>query len=339
MSEADARLVRLLADGRLHSGARLAASLGVTRAAVWKTVAELRERGVEVLSEPRRGYRLARPVELIGLAALHAGARAAGASLPDATEVLFEVGSTNEYLYAAEPPAPGRPRLVFAERQTAGRGRRGRTWLAPFGSGLTFSIGWSFDELPADLPALGLAMGVCVVRALRALGAAEVGLKWPNDVVWRGRKLGGLLLQMRSESGGPAHVVVGLGLNLELPESLRERLAEPPATPATDLTAALGSRLPSRNAIAGAVAGAMLAGLGEFSRRGYAPFSAEWAAADSLRDAAVTVLRVDGALHGVARGADADGSLRVEIEGGALERVHAGDVSLRAAHAGAERSA
>jgi BirA family biotin operon repressor/biotin-[acetyl-CoA-carboxylase] ligase len=339
MSEADRHLVRLLADGRLHSGARLAASLGVTRAAVWKTVADLRTRGVEILSEPRRGYRLAQPVELIDPGALHAAAIATGVSLPPATEVLFEVGSTNDYLYGADPPAPGQPRLVIAERQTAGRGRRGRSWLAPFGSGLTFSIGWSFADLPADLPALGLALGVCVVRALRGLGAAEVGLKWPNDVVWRNRKLGGLLLQLRSESGGPAYVVAGLGLNLQLPGSAREQLAAPQATPATDLAAAVGANLPSRNAIAAAVAGSMLTGLDEFSRKGFTPFAAEWAAADSLRDAAVVVLRHDGSLHGIARGANADGSLRVELDGGAIERVHAGDVSLRAAGSGAEHAA
>ena len=183
MSASAERLVRLLADGEMHSGERLAADLGVTRAAVWKTVAELRERGVAVASHERRGYQLEQSVELLDLQSLRRSAAAAGIELPAATEVFFELGSTNEYLHAAVAPLPAAPRLVFAELQTAGRGRRGREWLAPFGSGLTFSIGWTFAEMPADLSALSLALGVCTVRVLRALGAADVQLKWPNDIV------------------------------------------------------------------------------------------------------------------------------------------------------------
>lgn len=329
MSGTAERLVHLLADGALHSGERLADGLGVTRAAVWKSVAELRERGIDVASHERRGYQLARPVELLDLAALRSAAHAAGLALPADCAVFFEMPSTNEYLQAAEAPPPGAPRLVFAELQTAGRGRRGRDWLAPFGSGLTFSIGWSFAEMPADLSALSLAMGVCVVDALHALGATRVQLKWPNDIVHDHCKLGGLLLQMRSEAGGPAYVVVGLGLNLDLPAATREALrAAPRATPATDLAQACGGTAPSRVGVAARVAGTMLDGLARFARDGFAPFAADWAAYDSLRDAPVTVLRHDGGFDGIARGADAEGALVVEA-GGRIEKVHAGDVSLR----------
>jgi BirA family biotin operon repressor/biotin-[acetyl-CoA-carboxylase] ligase len=329
MSDNAQRLVRLLADGDMHSGERLAADLGVTRAAVWKTVAELRERGIAVASHKRRGYQLEQAVELLDLHALRRSAAAAGIELPAATEVFFELGSTNAWLHAAVAPPPGAPRLVFAELQTAGRGRRGREWLAPFGSGLTFSIGWSFAEMPADLSALGLAMGVCVVRALREYGATDVQLKWPNDIVHHHAKLGGLLLQMRSEAGGPAYVVAGLGLNLRMPESARAAIESPLATPVTDLATACGGIPPPRLETAARVAGRMLAGLAEFSRTGYFAFARDWADFDSLRDAPVTVLRHDGPLEGIARGADAEGALRVEVPGGVIERVHAGDVSLR----------
>lgn len=331
MSDTAERLVRLLADGALHSGERLADDLGVTRAAVWKSVAELRERGIAVTSHERRGYQLAQPVELLDVAALRASAQAAGLCLPTDCAVFFEIPSTNEYLQAIAAPPPGAPRLVFAELQTAGRGRRGREWLAPFGSGLTFSIGWTFAEMPADLAALGLALGVCVVSALRAMGAADLQLKWPNDIVHEHRKLGGLLLQMRSEAGGPAYVVVGLGLNLQLPSAAREAVQTSPlATLATDLADACGGTAPVRVAVAAQVAGAMLEGLDRFARHGFTPFAAQWSAYDSLRDAPVTVWRHDGQFEGIARGADAEGALVVEV-GGKFERVHAGDVSLRRA--------
>lgn len=332
MSDNGARLVRLLADGELHSGERLAEALGVTRAAVWKTIGELRERGIAIASHDRRGYRLEHPVELLDDALLRQAAGAAGVPWPAHTEVVFELASTNECLQHDVAPPPGAPRLLFAEWQTAGRGRRGRAWLAPFGSGLTFSIAWTFAEMPPAVAALSLAMGVCVVRALRAVGGADVELKWPNDVVHGHRKLGGLLLQMRSEAGGSASVVAGLGLNLQLPAAARETLdALPDVTPATDLATACAGSIPGRNVVAATVAGRMLEGLAHFARDGFAPFADDWSAFDSLRDAPVTVLRHDGRLEGTARGADREGALLVETAAGRVERVHAGDVSLRRA--------
>lgn len=336
MNDTGARLLRLLADGELHSGARLADALGVTRAAVWKSIGELREQGIEVSSHDRRGYRLATPVELLDEAALRRAATDAGLAWPAHVEVPFEITSTNEYLQAAPAPPPGAPRVVFAELQTAGRGRRGRGWVAPFGSGLTYSIGWTYAEMPAELSALSLALGVCVVRALRELGAVDVQLKWPNDVVHGHRKLGGLLLQMRSEAGGPAYVVAGLGLNLRLPAAARSRIQAPGVTPVTDLTEACGSAPPSRIDVAARTAACMLEGLERFGREGFAPFAREWDAYDSLRDAPVTVLRHDGTLDGYARGVDAEGALRVETTPGQVERVHAGDVSLRRASSAIE---
>lgn len=331
MNDSAVRLVRLLADGELHSGERLAHELGITRAAIWKLVAELREHGIDVQSHDRRGYQLSAPVELLDVDRLREAAAVGGHALPDATEVLFEIGSTNEYLHVAPAPPPGAPRLVFAELQTAGRGRRGRDWLAPFGSGLTFSIGWTFAEMPAELSALSLAMGVCVVRALRRCGATGVQLKWPNDIVHEHAKLGGLLLQMRSEAGGPAYIVAGLGLNLRMPEAARAAIDGTRATPVTDLQTACSELGSSRCRVGALVAAEMLDGLHVFAGAGFAPFAADWRAFDSLRDAAVTVLRQDASVDGIARGADHEGALRVELADGAIERVHAGDVSLRRA--------
>ena len=323
-------LVTLLADGQVHSGERLAEVLGVSRTAIWKAISDIRERGIPVISLDRRGYQLERPVELLHLENLRVVAARHGRRLPNATEVIFELGSTNEYLYDAAAPPAGQPRLVFAELQTAGRGRRGRSWLAPFGAGLTFSIGWTFAETPADLSALSLAMGVCVVRSLRRLGASRLMLKWPNDVVLDHRKLGGLLAQLRAEAGGPAYVVIGLGLNLCAPRALRQALADAANTPVADLAEAWDEDPRTRSEIAVHVAAEMLEGLDLFTRAGFAPFAQEWAALDSLRDAPVEIFRHEGCIAGTARGADADGALLVETGGNVL-RVHAGEVSLRRA--------
>jgi BirA family biotin operon repressor/biotin-[acetyl-CoA-carboxylase] ligase len=328
MSTTAQRLLALLADGTLHSGAQLARELGVTRAAVWKMVGDLRELGVEVESVSRRGYRLARPVELLDASRMREEASLLGRSLPDALELHFLIDSTNDYLYAETPPRHGTPRAVFAEIQRSGRGRRGRRWIAPFGSGLTFSIAWTYAETPAELSALGLAMGVAVAAVLRGLGASGVSLKWPNDLLIGGAKLGGVLTQLKQEAGGSATVVVGLGLNLALPEGARRAIDLPGALPATDLASGIAGELRSRNAIAARLLLGMVDALGEFGSRGFAGFAADWGRLDALRNAPVQVLQGDTRLAGTARGADRDGALLIESDGRLL-RVFSGDVSVR----------
>ena len=323
-------LLGLLTDGELHPGPALATRLGVSRTAVWKLVADLRELGVDVESLPRRGYRLRHPCELLDAERIAEAASATGRALPVEPEVVFALDSTNESLYAAPACAPGRPRILFAEIQRAGRGRRGRTWLAPFGAGLTFSIGWTFEETPPDLSALSLALGVQAVECLRALGACEAMLKWPNDLVWRHGKLGGLLVQSKFEAGGAASVVAGLGVNLVMPEATRTELAATGAARVTDLTEACGGAPPGRNLLAGRLAQAMCEGLERFGREGFAPFAARWAALDSLAGAPVRISHATGCVEGRALGADHDGAFRAEVDG-RVERFLAGDVTLRAA--------
>jgi BirA family biotin operon repressor/biotin-[acetyl-CoA-carboxylase] ligase len=252
-----------------------------------------------------------------------------GRALPTEPEVVFAIDSTNASLCAAPACPSGRPRVLFAEIQRAGRGRRGRAWLAPFGSGLTFSVAWTFEETPADLSALSLALGVQAVDCLRSLGADEAMLKWPNDLVWRHRKLGGFLVQSRFEAGGAASVVAGLGVNLVLPGATRAELATAGASPVTDLAEACGGAPPGRNLLAGRLAQAMCDALERFGREGFAPFAARWAALDSLAGASVRVSHATGCVEGRALGADRDGAFRAEVDG-RVERFLAGDVTLRA---------
>lgn len=335
MSPTAPRLLGLLCDGSLHSGAQLAAALGVSRAAVWKLVGELRAAGVAIDSLSRRGYRLSAPVELLDAARMRAHACEQGRRLPDELEVHFLIDSTNDHLYAVPPPTPGAARVAFAELQSAGRGRRGRRWIAPFGSGLTFSISWTFAETPADLPALGLALGVAIAKVLSGLGAQRLSLKWPNDLLHDGRKLGGLLTQLRQESGGAATVVAGLGLNLALPDAARNAIEavdtpDHPALAVADLAGATPQGLPSRNLIASRLVLGLEDALREFATVGFTGFAHEWAALDALRGAPVRVHQGSERFEGTARGTDRDGALLVESAGRVL-RVFSGDVSVRSA--------
>ncbi|MGH8209115.1 MAG: biotin--[acetyl-CoA-carboxylase] ligase, partial [Steroidobacteraceae bacterium] len=242
-------------------------------------------------------------------------------------EVVWSVGSTNTVLLSRANPPNGVGEVMLAEYQTAGRGRRGRVWLAPPGGAICLSLSWTFRDVPADLSALGLVIGVCELRALRELGVAQAQLKWPNDVLVDERKLGGILIELRAESGGPACVVIGIGLNVALGAPLLARIAET-GIAATDLVTA-GMEQPSRNVVAGAIVESCVRGLLDFEREGLRPFIEDWRDADALRGRMVDVRGAAGEVScGLARGVDLHGALLVETPEG-LKKFVSGDVSVR----------
>jgi BirA family transcriptional regulator, biotin operon repressor / biotin---[acetyl-CoA-carboxylase] ligase len=322
-------LLRLLADGELHSGEVLARELGVTRAAVAKQVRGLAARGLAVESLPRRGHRLLAPLDLLDAERLQASLTPLARARLAGLEVFDEIGSTNSHLLAATGLPAGRWRACLAEYQSAGRGRRGRGWIAPYASGLCLSFGWSFEDPPAGLAALGLAAAVAVLRALTAQAVTGLALKWPNDVLRDGRKLGGILCELRAEAAGPAYVVIGVGLNVRLPAAARAAIAAGGGLEPADLPAGARVPAPPLTPLAAALLDALVAMAIEFAARGFAPFRSEWSRADALRDRPVRVRAQSAERDGVARGIDADGALCVEISG-RLERLASGEVTLRA---------
>ena len=319
----------VLADGEFHSGERLAKRLRVSRGGIWKAMESLRALGIEIQSVPRQGYRFARPIDLLDKSAIVESMPAATRGALERVEVMLTVDSTNRYLADVEAPAVDHAALCAAELQTAGRGRRGRSWVAPFGSGICMSLSWQFAEAPPTFSALSLAVGVAVVRGLRKLGAQQVGLKWPNDLIVNHRKLGGILIEMQGESAGPARVVIGIGINMQMPTAVRLKLAEQQATLLADLHEVLHEKTPTRNHVIGAVSGELIGVLQEFARHGFAPFADEWRSLDTLAGAPVKVLTAAQTTSGTARGVDGDGTLLVEVNG-ELRRFVSGDVSLRA---------
>ena len=319
-------LLVLLADGRLRSGEWLAKELKVSRAAVWKGVERLRAVGVEVQALPRRGYRLSHPVELLD-------ARRIGAELGPqrkarlrTLELKFEVDSTNTRLLGNPPPPLGQADAALSELQHAGRGRRGRRWIAPFGAGVTLSVAWTFSDGAGALTALSLGVGVAVARALGRAGARGVMLKWPNDIWLRDRKLGGVLIELRAEASGPAHVVIGVGVNVDLPAAARREIEASGVRVAAVADACAAA--PSRNLVAGAILDELLSMLGEFEREGFAPFRDAWTALDALSGRPARVLLGRTAISGTARGVDQEGALLLDT-GDRVQRFVSGEVSLR----------
>jgi BirA family biotin operon repressor/biotin-[acetyl-CoA-carboxylase] ligase len=309
-----------------RSGEHLAAALGVSRSAIWKAAAQLRGLGVEIQALPRQGYRLARPADPLSADGVRGLLAPQTAQQLRDGRCLWMTGSTNADLLARGGLSAGQFDFLTAETQSEGRGRRGRRWLAPPGGAICLSWSWSFDALPAQSGALSLAVGVTALRALQRCGVAGVQLKWPNDLVTAAGKLGGILIELRSESGGPTHVVIGMGLNVALGRAVADAVAAS-GNRATDL-AALGAAGIGRNRLVAALLDAGVAGMQQFTRDGFGSFIAEYREADALRGAAVTLHGVQDTRDGIAVGIDADGALLLQ-EAQGVKRVLSGEISVR----------
>lgn len=318
-------LVRLLSDGDYHSGETIAQGLGISRAAVWKALRRLSlELGLPIESRRGCGYRLAAPLELLDAGSIVAVLGELGQGGISRLEIHDRIDSTNARLMAeGAAGAPGGT-VCLAERQTAGRGRRGRPWVSPFGANLYLSILWRDPLAPAALGGVSLAAGVAVARILRQCGVRELGLKWPNDLLWRRRKLGGLLLEVSGEAQGPSFLVAGLGLNLQMGEDQGSAIDQP----WVDLSRALDGTLPGRNRLAAMLIDALAEALVGYGEAGLAPFLPDWDSFDLLRGERVSLRLGDRTIAGEHAGIGPDGSLRLRTTEG-IRQFHAGEVSLR----------
>lgn len=314
------QLIDALAGGDWRTGAQLAGSGGITRAALSKRIAHLRAWGLAVESRFGRGYRLAQPLERLDPERLRAAAPP-GLGLI----VLPLVDSTNRLLMDADPGDD--PQAAVTEFQSAGRGRRGRQWRSPFGANASLSIAWTYPLWPPQLPALTLAVGVICARVLHAAGLDGLRLKWPNDLWLDQRKLGGILIEQRGESSGTCRVIVGVGINVSMRRDQGEEIDQPWVC-LDEALGAVGKPRVWRNELCAALLHGLHEGLARYPVSGFEPYRDEWLALDALRDREV---RVPGErLSGIGRGLDAHGAFLIETEAG-LQRVLAGDVSLRPA--------
>lgn len=317
-------ILRLLADGQFHSGEDLARHFGVTRATVWNALQQAEQLGVQLYSVRGRGYRLPEPVRFLD--AERVLAQLGGQRACYQLEIHDHIDSTNSYLMRQAAAGAPSGTCAVAQLQTAGRGRRGRSWQAGLGGSLTFSVLWRFEGGAAALSGLSLAVGVALLRALRAVGADDVALKWPNDLLHDGGKLAGILIELQGDMDGPSAAVIGIGLNLHLPAELRRDIDQP----AADLRQVLDEP-PDSDELLGILLSHLAEVLQDFERDGFAALREEWVAGHTYRDAAVRMLMPDGrSFDGVVRGVADDGALLLDIDG-SLQRFSAGEVSMRGA--------
>jgi BirA family biotin operon repressor/biotin-[acetyl-CoA-carboxylase] ligase len=253
---------------------------------------------------------------------------AARAQLRELT-VLEETDSTNSELNRL-PAERRHGHAVLAEAQTAGRGRRQRAWYSPAGGNIYLSLGWRFESNSVSLSTLPLVAALCLCRALDRAGLRSHGIKWPNDILVNGAKVAGILVDTQSTGAGPAQAIIGIGLNVRMPEPGAGHAGAIIDRPWTDLA----SQLPpeqqaiSRNELTALVLEELLAGLPRFASSGFEPFQEQWQARDLLHGKRLR-LEGNGSLrYGRAIGVGEDGGLEVDIDGYGRQVLYAADVSI-----------
>jgi BirA family biotin operon repressor/biotin-[acetyl-CoA-carboxylase] ligase len=319
------KLLSLLADGKFHSGSELGACLSISRTAVWKRIKSLRQYGLVIYSVKGKGYRITQTLELYNQERIFSYIDADVKPLIKQITLHTEVDSTNQYLLNMIDQDDFHGCITLAEYQTEGRGRRGNAWISPFAGGISLSMGWHFDPAPEPLALVSLGAGVAVIRALRRIGIFDAGLKWPNDVVWQYRKLGGTLVEMRAESAGPCKIIIGIGINYSFPKELSYSpgIDQPWVDIATIQQPAV-----LRNKFTAILISEILRLIINNSGRDDSGIIEEWRRYDCMKGKFAKLALPDRTVSGLIQGVDDNGTLIMSINGG-LEKFNSGEISLR----------
>lgn len=318
-------ILNLLADGEFHSGEELGVLLGVSRAAVWKHLQKMEGLGLHVQSVKGRGYRIEGGLDLLNKSAIYQAAPSI--KQHNLQLALFaEIDSTNSYLLRQTDLAGS---ICVAESQTSGRGRRGRTWISPYAQNIYLSMGWGFNGGVAALEGLSLAVGVAIVRALEKQGIEGVKLKWPNDVLHSSKKLAGILVEMVGDPSGYCQVVIGVGVNVAMANTVAEAITQP-WIDLRNIARSNNASPVSRNDLVAALITELTQLLSTYHQTGFAEYKQRWEALDAYANQVVVLHNGSQAVKGIMLGVTSVGALRLQTENGE-EHFHGGELSLRIA--------
>jgi BirA family biotin operon repressor/biotin-[acetyl-CoA-carboxylase] ligase len=311
------KIISLLADGEFHSGEHLGESLGMSRAAVNKHIQTIREWGLDVFTVPGKGYSLPAAINLLD------AERILGLLEDKRVTVLPVVDSTNQYLLDRLAELTSGDACI-AEYQQAGRGRRGRQWISPFGANLYLSMFWRLEQGPAAAMGLSLVIGIVMAEVLQRLGAEQVRVKWPNDLYLNDRKLAGILVELTGKTGDAAQLVLGAGINMAMRETNASQIDQ------RWINLQEAGITIDRNELAAKLLNELRNSLRQFEIDGLAPFISRWRQLDNFIDRPVKLLIGEQQIFGIARGIDQQGALLLEQEG-VIKPFIGGEISLRSA--------
>jgi BirA family biotin operon repressor/biotin-[acetyl-CoA-carboxylase] ligase len=335
MTHADSlrRLLECLSDGRIHSGESLGLELGISRAAVWKHIKAAQLAGVPLCANRGEGYRLETGFSLLNADSIRRDCRSDILELLSDIEIFMTIDSTNSQVMRRFQEGNFNPSLVLAEKQTAGRGRRGRVWQSPFASSIYMTLGWSFTEGVAAIEGLSLVVGLKVLEVLQRLGANELQLKWPNDVYWHQRKLAGILIEVQGDPAGLCQVAIGIGINVNL-QAAQSSLIDQPWV---DLRTVIGSETASRNQLVAALLNELVPVLNTLPDKGFSAYQRQWQAYDLCYGHPVVIQSGNSVMTGRACGVNSQGAYGINPSYDAshtnqqavIQYVSGGEISLR----------
>ena len=317
-------LLDLLADGEVHSGQELANLLGISRTAVWKQFAKFESIGLDIQSKPGKGYCIVGGIELLSLKQIRAEVAAPVLEKMASIDILKIVDSTNAYLLRKSPTE--NIVICLAECQTAGRGRRGRIWISPFAKNIYLSLKMTLDGGLGALEGLSLAIGVVIAKALTIVGVSDIQLKWPNDILWHGRKLGGILIEVVGDPAGTCELIVGIGLNINNDKSMQTAIDQPWVSLA-EIMEGFGAK-PSRNHVVAAILNQIIPLLAHYEHHGFTHYRSEWERLNAHLNQHVSVHVGARVVNGIVQGVNGEGALILLTDSG--EQIfHGGEVSVR----------
>ena len=321
-------LLRLLADGEFHSGEVLAQRLGVSRASVNNALRDVDQYGLSLYSVRGRGYCMSHSPQWLDKAMIIEELATTAAKFH--IDIMDTAPSSNTLLLQRAAQGAPSGSVLAVEWQSSGRGRQGRIWHSGLGNALTFSFLWRFDCGLSGLSGLSLATGVALMRALRSLNINGARLKWPNDLLDSNGKIAGILIEAQGDMLGPSAVVIGIGINLILPQQVSSHIDQA-ASSLSQLTEAL----PQRNMLLSTMLRELACVMQEFDKGGFAILRAEWESNHAYQNQPVNLSLPDGKnLQGIVRGVNQDGALLVEIKSAVnsqseIHIFHTGEISIR----------
>lgn len=318
-------VLNLLSDGEYHSGEEIGSILGVSRAAVWKQLKKLETFGCNIESNKGVGYRIKHPIFCLDVEKLKS--LADRHPLVSSVEVMSSIESTNSYLLSQKASSLFAGKIVIAEMQTSGKGRRGRTWQSPFGRNIYLSLGWRVTEGISALEGLSLAVGVVIVQILNNLAVRDIELKWPNDLIWRGRKLGGILIELDGDLSGDCNVVVGVGLNVDMSDQDYQAIDQP-WVDLKEIALESGCNPLDRTDLASQLIVALVDAVSTYSEKGFEEYQDAWNAHNYSKNKEITITSGQSSVSGIHRGVSETGALILETQG-QITLHNGGELSLR----------
>lgn len=315
------QLIQYLADGGCCSGEWLAQQTGISRAAIARHIDQLQEIGLDIYAVTGKGYRLATPLQLLDLQQMKQYQNAT------APEIWLQhlTDSTNTQLLKRlqDGHQLQKGQVLVAEAQTAGRGRRGNSWFSPFGSNLYFSMYWQLEQGIQAAMGLSLVVGIAIARTLEQHYQLAVQLKWPNDLYAGHRKLGGILVELSGQTHANCDVVIGIGLNIQMPPQAQLQISQP----FTDLTSLLDRPL-NRNQLIPELQHSLCETLQQFEQHGFSSFVGAFNQRNEFAGQLVTLTGAGGNQQGLCVGVDGQGGLILEQQG-QQKAYYGGELSLR----------